>query len=188
VMVLALVASTLAPFVRRRQAHAEERQQLKWLAFAAAGSSVTGAAGVLLAWNAAIAGSWRSTVQAVAVALLIVAFLGVVVGIPVTVGLAISKYRLYDIDRIINRVLVYGLLTAVLGLCYAAWIIDVRAGGRCRLERAELAGRWRHAGRSRDLPSGPATYPGGSGSALQPAPLRRGEDRRGLQRSATRRD
>jgi hypothetical protein len=117
---LALVASALAPFVRRRHAPADQRQQLKWLAFAAAGSSVTGAAGFLLAASAAIAGSWRSTVEAVAVTLLIVAFLAVVVGIPVTVGLAISKYRLYDIDRIINRVLVYGLLTAVLGLCYTA--------------------------------------------------------------------
>ena len=41
-------------------------------------------------------------------------------GIPFAVGAAILRYRLYDIDRLINRTLVYGLLTAILGLGYAA--------------------------------------------------------------------
>jgi hypothetical protein len=40
--------------------------------------------------------------------------------VPISVGIAILRYRLYEIDRIINRTLVYGLLTAILGLCYAA--------------------------------------------------------------------
>jgi hypothetical protein len=46
---------------------------------------------------------------------------GVAVGIPVAVGLV--RYRLYDIDRLINRTLVYGLLTAVLGLGYAGAVL-----------------------------------------------------------------
>jgi MFS family permease len=46
-------------------------------------------------------------------------FVGVI-GIPLAVAVAILRYRLYEIDRIINRTLVYGLLTAVLGLGYAA--------------------------------------------------------------------
>ena len=41
-------------------------------------------------------------------------------GLLVAIAVAVLKYRLYDIDRIINRTLVYGLLTAVLGLCYVA--------------------------------------------------------------------
>jgi hypothetical protein len=53
-------------------------------------------------------------------------------GMPVATGIAILTYRLYDIDRIINRTLVYGLLTAVLGLGYAATVIVLSqpAGGR----------------------------------------------------------
>jgi hypothetical protein len=40
--------------------------------------------------------------------------------VPISVGVAILRHRLYEIDQILNRTLVYGLLTVVLGLCYAA--------------------------------------------------------------------
>ena len=43
--------------------------------------------------------------------------------IPLAMGLAILRFRLYDIDRIINRTLVYGLLTATLGLAYAGAVL-----------------------------------------------------------------
>ena len=42
---------------------------------------------------------------------------------PVATGIAVVRYRLYDIDRIINRTLVYGLLTATLGLAYAGVVL-----------------------------------------------------------------
>jgi two-component system NarL family sensor kinase len=38
-----------------------------------------------------------------------------VLGVPVAIGIAVLRYHLYDIDRLINRTLVYGLLTSVLG-------------------------------------------------------------------------
>jgi hypothetical protein len=45
------------------------------------------------------------------------------VPVPVAVGVAILKYHLYDIDRLINRTLVYGTLTAILGLTYAGGVL-----------------------------------------------------------------
>jgi hypothetical protein len=44
----------------------------------------------------------------------------------VAIGIAILKYRLYDIDRLISRTLVYGMLTAVLGLGYVAGVLVLR--------------------------------------------------------------
>jgi hypothetical protein len=111
------VACALAPFVRRRRAQPIERQQLKWLAFVAGGSGLAGATGFLMAASA------NSSAAIVGGLLLLVALAGIAVGIPVAVGLAILRYRLYDIDRVINRTLVYGLLTAVLGLGYAGVVL-----------------------------------------------------------------
>jgi len=57
--------------------------------------------------------------------------------VPFAVAVALFKYRLYDIDRLINRTLVYGLLTALLGSIYA-W-----SSGKCSAESPTI----RRAGR-----------------------------------------
>jgi hypothetical protein len=88
--------------VRFRRSRGIERQQLKWFSYAAALAPLPS-----LAYELApsIFGLLRTLILPL---------------VPISVGIAILRYRLYEIDRIINRTLVYGLLTAVLGLCYAA--------------------------------------------------------------------
>jgi len=88
--------------VRFRRAQGIERQQLKWFTYAAA-----------LAPLSPLAYEYARPVWPVLLALTLPL-------VPISIGIAILRYRLYEIDRIINRTLVYGLLTVLLGLCYAA--------------------------------------------------------------------
>jgi hypothetical protein len=83
----------------------------------AAASGLAGAVGFLTA------GFGNRILAIVGGLLLLVALAGIAIGIPIAVGLAILRYRLYDIDRIISRTLVYGLLTAVLGLGYSGVVL-----------------------------------------------------------------
>jgi hypothetical protein len=110
IAIATLGAAALAPLLRFRRADSVQRQQLKWFAFGVGISTVT-----LL-----VALAVQGILPIVTTVLATVAFAGVLVGLPAAVGLAILRYRLYDIDRLLNRTLVYGLLTVILGLCYAA--------------------------------------------------------------------
>jgi hypothetical protein len=95
--------------VRFRRARGPERQQLKWFASAAV---------LFAATSVAYTASPTVTEQAGRLATLF-AF----AAIPVAVGVAILKHRLYDIDVIINRTLVYGALTAALALVYVSSVV-----------------------------------------------------------------
>ena len=86
-----------------------ERQQLKWLAYAA---MLVPAAVVVSMIESSIAGR-EGAVTAIATALALTA-------IPVAIGVAVMRYRLYEIDRLINRTLVYATLTAGLAATFAA--------------------------------------------------------------------
>jgi hypothetical protein len=101
-MVLCGLACLTALAVRFRRARGIERQQLKWLLFAAAITVV------ILSLSLLVNRLW---------------LLPLLPAIPVAAGIAILRYRLYDIDRIISRTLAYGLLTAILGLGYAGAVL-----------------------------------------------------------------
>jgi hypothetical protein len=114
---VALPAVALAPFLRLRQATGVERQQLKWLALVVTVTALI----ALLGFE--MMGVGPVLPPPLDGAALILAMAGVTVGVPVAVGLAILRHRLYDIDHIINRTLVYGLLTAFLGVVYAGVVL-----------------------------------------------------------------
>jgi hypothetical protein len=121
---LAIPAAAASLVVRFRRSRGEERQQLKWLAYAAAILGV-GVLGIgLLALLNQLGWVRPQSTRPVAVVLGGVAILGVT-ALPVTAGIAILKYRLYEIDRIINRTLVYGLLTALLAAVYAGLVLSI---------------------------------------------------------------
>jgi hypothetical protein len=121
---LAIPAAAASLVVRFRRSRGQERQQLKWLAYSAAllgvGLLGIGLVDILdqLGWVR------RQSTRPVWTVLGGVAILGVT-GLPVTAGIAILKYRLYDIDRLINRTLVYGLLTAPLAAVYAGLVLSI---------------------------------------------------------------
>jgi hypothetical protein len=110
--ILTILAGTASLVVRFRHARGVERQQLRWVALAAALTGVAMlAAGVLVASGNLELASWF--------AVLCVAFL------PLATGAAILRYRLYDLDRIISRTLAYGLLTLLLGGGYALAVLGL---------------------------------------------------------------
>jgi hypothetical protein len=103
---VSLVAALAALVLRFRRSRGEERQQLKWFTYAGA-----------LLLLVPLGDFLPNTTLSTALFGLLIAFL------PVAAGIAILRYRLYDIDRIINRTLVYGLLTALLGAVYAGVVL-----------------------------------------------------------------
>ncbi len=100
--------------VRFRRSGSVERQQIKWLAFAAL------AIPVWFLTNAPIEAAAPNLF--VVVDSLVVSAL-----IPLAAGIAILRYRLYDIDVVINRALVYGSLTATLALMYIGGVATTQA-------------------------------------------------------------
>jgi cytochrome b subunit of formate dehydrogenase len=109
---LAVVVGAASLVVRFRRARGVERQQLRWVASAAA-LAVPGAVVALggLAVGATAVVTWAITISFAM--------------LPLAIGAAILRYRLYDLDRIISRTLAYGLLTLLLGGGYAAVVLGL---------------------------------------------------------------
>jgi len=104
VVVSSMVASAVSVIVRARSAGSVERQQIKWLAYGGAVVVLTiFLGGPISIWSAS------TSIGIISLALL---------GLPLCTGIAIVRYRLYDIGVVINRTLVYGSLTAILAGVY----------------------------------------------------------------------
>jgi signal transduction histidine kinase len=105
VSLAALVASAAAVVLRWRRRREQERQQIKWLAYMVALTAIAGLGVVITGyvWGPFSYAKILPTAGLVA---------GVGLGLPAAICVAILRYRLYDIDLLINRTLVYGALTA----------------------------------------------------------------------------
>ena len=116
---LCIVGCALGLIVRFRRSRGHERMQLKWLA-AGAGLAATLyfpaiAFAVPYGWGGETTPVWLAVLQNVSTYAFVL--------IPVAIGFAVLRYRLYDIDVIINRALVYGVLTALLALAYFGIVV-----------------------------------------------------------------
>ena len=110
VALVLVVAAASSVFVRLRRAKGIERQQIKWFAYAAA-ASVMGLVLAHIIPDVIEVPLWFERIGRAIFLLLLPAM-------PISMGIAILRYRLYDIDLIINRTLVYGSLTLMLALVY----------------------------------------------------------------------
>jgi hypothetical protein len=123
---LCMLASALSLVMRYRRSRGDVRQQIKWIAFAASLVALTYLIAIVALfihpseiWFAAGLPLWLDLIEYAA--------LLSITSVPITIGFAVLKYRLYDIDLIINRTLVYGSLTAILAGVYFGGVTATQA-------------------------------------------------------------
>ena len=109
------LGAVISLVVRFRRARGDERQQIKWFASATA---------LTLVWILVFGQASLRGLPGIIVSL---SGLLVIPSIPIATGIAILRYRLYDIDLLINRTLVYGSLTAALAALYFAGVTATQA-------------------------------------------------------------
>ena len=119
VLLLGLVAA-VSVVVGRRNARGVERQQIKWLLYAGAIFFVGSSLKIAVVYFIQLEGPWGLWISYILVAV------GGLSG-PIAIGVAILRYRLYNIDVLINRTLVYGSLTALLAAVYFGGVTATQA-------------------------------------------------------------
>ncbi len=142
--VLAAVAFLLAAaslVIRFRRSDGVERLQLKWFAYV----GLIALAGLAVAMVQVLGGtqpgeeSGSSLVDVLGVVGWGTALLSIVIGIPVATGVAILRHRLYDVDVVIKRTLVYGALTATLLAAYLGSVLLLQLALSPLTEESDLA-------------------------------------------------
>ncbi len=106
------VAAATVPLMRLRRSRGYERQQLLWFVYAGALFAATVALGVV--GDVIAAGFWVNYPLSAGL-----------LALPVATGIAVLRYRLYEIDRIINRTLVYGALSVLLAGVYVGLVVGL---------------------------------------------------------------
>jgi signal transduction histidine kinase len=127
-----LLLASVAPLVRMRRASGDERQQLKWIAYAVL--TTAGATTVFTVLSGPVLPAWTFDIPIV---------LGFGLAFPLASGIAIFKHRLYDIDVVISRTLVYGSLAVFITAVYVGIAVGIGAliggGGKPNLGLSILA-------------------------------------------------
>jgi len=132
-----LIAAAAAPLIRMRRSRGDEKQQLKWIAYAVLVSAIGSTAATLtffLPWQSSNA---QTVIFSLAIAL------GFGVAFPVAAAISIFKYRLYDVDIVISRTIVYGALAVFITAVYVGIAVGIGAlaggGGKPNLGLSILA-------------------------------------------------
>jgi len=116
-----VIASAFSVVLRQRRAVGDERQQLKWFTYAVGIVVAAAVVSIVVTGGDASLALW------------------VTPAVPMAAGFAILRYRLYDIDVLINRTLVYGVLTTVLGLTYVLCVFALQQLLSPMTKQSELA-------------------------------------------------
>jgi hypothetical protein len=116
-LIPALAASILALVLRFRRSHGEERQQIRWLVYVVALVAVVFMIGLLQVVLV--------HVQALDDALFLTAVALIGLGVPVAIGVAILKYRLYDLDLVIKKTVLYAIVALMLVAIFLVFAIGV---------------------------------------------------------------
>jgi hypothetical protein len=132
-MLTLIFVAAASLFVRLRRARGVERQQIKWFTY----TGVVASSAALLTYTISepLGALWLKGVGYVVMQVALI-------GMPISMGIAILRYRLYNIDLLINRTLVYGALTALLIAVYFGGVTATQALFRAltgQQEQAQLA-------------------------------------------------
>jgi signal transduction histidine kinase len=122
--VASFVGAVVSLVRRFRRSSGIVREQLKWLVLAASGVAVTLAIGMPVYLGVQ---SSSSTYASSGVDIVSVAIAVSILGIPVAMGIAILRYRLWDIDVVINKAVVFGALAAAITAVYVGVVVGIGA-------------------------------------------------------------
>ena len=153
----AILGAAVSLVVRWRRAGQVERAQLKWLVAVASVAAVALSASIIVS-----GGPVGDALFAV--------FLAACLALPFAIGIAVLRYRLYEIDHIISRTIGYAVVTGILGAAFVGTILVAGSGARIVHAEPDHRGRRVHPRRLRPVPARSRSCPSGRRSPVRPGP------------------